>query len=217
MTRTVIRTTCRNKLGESTAVFWSDALINQFIEDAQLNLVWKCKLNRTRSTATSVANTVRYTLSNLITNCLRIYIVRIYNSSTTDWRKLTFKTQDWLDRNYPTWNTQDANTPLYYVYDVNLDEFIMFPSADSDHVGTDYIEFYASIKPTAISADTGSPDLPDQLHPAIIDYVVATGLESRGYADIARNEWQKYYSKIKDYQIEEKREDDEELIMIPSR
>lgn len=217
MTRTQIKLIAEKKMGETSNVFFTDTLLNLYCENAQLDIVWKCKLNRARSTATSVADTVRYTLSDLITSCLRIYIVRIYNSSTEKWRKLTLKTQDYLDREYPQWNTADTSTPMYYVYDVNLDEFILYPSADSDHVGTDYIEFYASTKPTAISADSGSPDLPEQLHPAVIDYVVATGLESRGYADIARNEWQKYYSKIKDYQIEEKREDDEELIMIPSR
>jgi len=217
MTRTILRTTIRKKLGESTAVFWADTDLNQWMEDAQLDLVWKAKCKRARSTATSVASTVRYTLSDLISSCLRIFQCKVYNSSTEDWSKVTLKTRNWLDANYPHWDSADTGTPMYYAYSTLEDELILYPAADSDHVGADYIEFYNSTNPTIMSSDGASPDLPTVLHPAVIDYVVATGLESRGYQDIANTHWQMYFSKLKSYMTERELEEDEELVMRPSR
>lgn len=217
MTRLILRNTVRKKLNETTQVFWEDTLLNQWIEDAQLDVVWKAKCKRQRSTATSVADTVRYTLSTLVSDCLRIFSVRVYNSDTETWDRLTQKSPEFLDVTYPHWNTADTGTPLYYVYSVELDEFILYPAADSDHVGTDYIEIYNSIKPTAIASDASSPDVPTTLHPAIIDYVVAEALDSRGYADIANTTRQLYYAKVKSYMVERDWEPDEEIIMHSER
>ena len=217
MTRTIIRDTVRKKLGETTAVFWTDSILNQWIEDATLDIVWRAKCNKQRSTATSTASTLRYTLSDLVTDILRIFKVRVYNSATEKWIRIPQRTQEWLDTNYPHWESSDAGVPLCYIYDTEIDEFIIYPQCNSDHVGTDYIEFYNSAKPTAISADGGSPDIPAVLHPAVIDYVVATGLDSRGYTDIANNTRQLYFSKVKSYMIERDWEEDEEIIMHSER
>jgi len=187
------------------------------MEDAQLDIVWRVRCNKQRSTATSVASTVRYTLTDLVTGILRIFKVRIYNSSTAKWSRLPQRTYEWLDNNYPQWESADAGVPICYVYDVNLDEFILYPKADSDHVGTNYIEIYNSAKPTAISSDAASPDLPAVLHTAVIDYVVATGLESRGYQDIANVNWQMYHSKLKSYWSEITWEEDQEVQMHAER
>lgn len=217
MTRTVLRNTIRKKIGESTAAYFEDSDLDQWIEDAQLDIVWKAKCKRQRSLATTVASTVRYSLSTLVSDLLRIFKVRVYDSSTTDWTKVKFATQEFLDERFPGWMTANAGPPEYYVYDVELNEFILYPKADTDQVGTNYLEIYNSIKPTAIANDSASPDLPTMLHPAVIDYVVATGLAARGYEDIANNNWQQYYGKVKSYMTEREVEEDEEIIMRPMR
>jgi hypothetical protein len=215
VTRTILRTTIRKKLGEATAAFWEDSELNQWIEDAQLDIAWKCRCKRQRSLTTSVASTVRYTLSSLVSNCLRIFKVRIYDSSTTKWLPLDYATQDDLDRDYPGWESADASTPIKYVYDVELNEFILYPKADSNHVGTNYLEIYNCPKPTAIANDAAEPDIPTVLHLAVIEYVVATGLETRGYQDIADTHWKSYDGKVVGYMNQRDIEEDEEIQMRP--
>lgn len=214
MTRTVLRTTIRKKLGEATQVYWLDTDLDQWIEDAQLNIVWRTLCNKQRTVATTTADTVRYTLSSLVPNCLKILRCRIYDSSNEDWTQIEQKTQEYLDRNYPNWMTADTSEPQFYVYDIELDELILYPAADSDHVGA-YLELYNVYKPTAVTSDGGEPDLPDTLHPAVVDYVVAMGLESRGYQDIANIHWQTYENKINRYYTDRGTEPDEEIIMRP--
>jgi hypothetical protein len=104
---------------------------------------------------------------------------------------------------------------MYYVYDVELDEFILYPKADTYHVGASYLELYNCPKPTAIASDASSPDLPATLHPAVIEYVVATGLESRGYQDIADDHWKIYEGKLLGYMGQRDIEEDEEIQMVP--
>jgi len=56
--------------------------------------------------------------------------------------------------------------------------------------------------------------VPEYVQPAIVDYVVANGYEQRGFGDKANDAWQKYYSKIHDYQVERNREkEDEDIVM----
>ena len=216
MIRSTLRDTCRQLLGETTAVFWTDAMLNQWMEDGQLDLVWRTRCNRSRELVDPIASTVRYTLSTLVTNILRILDggVRVYNSDADTWEKLTQKTKEWLDQHYSGWETADTGIPSYYVYNMELDELVLYPAAQTSCVGTDYMEINSLTKPTAMTADANSPDLPAPLHVAVIDYVVATALSSRGYQDIADRYWAQYYAKLKSYMIERDiEEDNPEIIM----
>jgi hypothetical protein len=160
---------------------------------------------------------VRYDLTSLIPNCLRIISVRIYSNQTLQWRRLTEKSYDFLDQSYPQWESYSAATPLYYVYDRqinNTGEFILFPSCQSDYVGAGYLEIYNSQYPITLTDDSQSPvDIPTMLQQAITEWIVATGLESRGYQDIADNHWQKYEQKIVSYEAQTSLEEDEEICM----
>jgi hypothetical protein len=145
--------------------------------------------------------------------------VRVYDNANEKWRRIEQKTQEWLDFNYPQWVSADAAPPRWYVYDLELDEFILYPKASSDYYGDSGgdVEIYNSIKPTVMSADGSSPDLPEQLHKAVPHYLVATGLEARGYQDIANVHWAKYERALEMYQTQRDWEQDEEIIMIPHR
>ena len=102
---------------------------------------------------------------------------------------------------------------MYYVYDKQINEFIIFPKCPTDYVGTGYLEVYNSPKPNPLTDDNQSPDIPEELHPAVIEYVVATGLEGRGYQDIADNHWTKYMGKLNSWIAQSQQEDDEEITM----
>jgi hypothetical protein len=201
MTRTVLRTTIRKKLGETTAIFWADSDLNQWIEDAQLDIGWKCRCNRTRGTFTTASATSRYSLSGKFPSflCITDGGVWIYNSSTTKWTKLTYKTQDQLVAIYPDYPNTAATTPTHYMEDSDEDVIELYPTPIAACVGADYCRVWYVAKPTAIINDASEPDLPTILHPAVIDYVVATGLETRGYQDIAETHWTKYNDKLKTY------------------
>ena len=217
MTRSVLRATIRKKLGETTAVYWQDSDLNQWIEDAQLDVVWQTRCKRQRTLATSVADTVRYTLTSLISNPLKVLSVRLYDSTSEKWRRLTQRTFDYLDKNYPEWESADPGQPIEYAYDVELNEFVLYPKADTAYVGTDYLEIYNVSKPTAIASDNASPDLPEVVHKAVIDYVVATGLESRGYQDIANVHWGFYSGRLANYMTKRDEQEDGEVVMHPER
>lgn len=218
MTRLQIKTTARKKLGEATSVFFEDTDLNQWITDAMIDIVWQTRCKRARSLVTPTADTLRYTLTTLLPNVLRIISVRIYSSDLLKWRRLIEKDYDFLDDRYPQWMSNDAATPLYYVYDREIDEFILFPKAQSDYVGTNYLEVYHSTLPIELTNDNQTPtDIPVQLHPAIVEWTVATGLEARGYQDIADDHWTKYAAKLQSYMSQRELEEDEEICMRGGR
>jgi len=215
VTRAILRTTIRKKLGESTAVFWADSELNQWMEDAQIDLVWKAKLKRTRGTFTTVTSISRYVLSTIFPNFLRIADggVWIYDLANTKWIKLDYATKEYMDNVYQDWPNTDSSQPFIYMEDSDEDILELYPAPSSNYSGTNYCRVYYSSKPTVMAADASSPDLPTVLHPAIIDYVTATGFETRGYGDLANDHWSKYYDKIKSYLIEKNSKEDEEIIM----
>ena len=53
----------RKKLGETTSVFWSEDDLNLWAENSQLDIVWKAKCKRDRTTVSASDDTVRYALS----------------------------------------------------------------------------------------------------------------------------------------------------------
>jgi hypothetical protein len=215
MIRSVIRTTARKKLGESTALFWTDAELNTWMEDAQKDIAWKAKLKRTRGTFTTIASTARYVLTTIFPTFMRVCDggVSIYSLANTNWTKLPYISKSDLELLNPDWTDSDASAPQYYMEDLDENIIELWPTPIADNVGTNYCRVYYCATPTAMSVDASSPDLDAQgiLHHAVVDYVVATGFESRGYWDIANDVWSKYYDKIKSYMIEKNNREDEDI------
>ena len=65
-----------------------------------------------------------------------------------------------------------------------------------------------------MSSDTATPTIPSGVHLAVVDFVVATGLEDRGWGERANDQWNKYKTKLKEYQTERRveREDDKTIM-----
>ena len=216
MTRAEIRSRARKKLGETTGVFWTDAEINGWMEDAQKDIVWRAKLKKTQGTFTTLANTARYAVSAILPNCLRILgKVWIYDSIDTKWHKVDYISEESLNVQYPDWPNTSASQPYLYIEDMDEDMFEFYPKPCTTCAGTNYARVDYCSKPTVMSSDSSIPDLDlaGLLHPAVIDWVVATGFESRGYGDLANDHWSKYFDKIKAYLIEKTNKEDEEIVM----
>ena len=214
MTRLQLRTTVRSILQENTTGYWTDAILNQWMEDGQLDIVWKTNCKRTRGLFTTVASTRRYTLTTLFTDFLKILKggISIYDSTNDRWILLEQYTKERLETEYPSWQTEDAGEPILYEYDAEVGELVIYPMCDTQYVEEDYGECYYVSKPTAMTGDGSSPDIPVVLHRCLVNYVVATGLESRGYQDIANTQWAQYAGKLSDYTSERKIEEDGEIM-----
>lgn len=215
MTRTTLRDRVRKKLGETTSTFWSDDELNTWMEDAQTDIVWRAKLKRTRGTFTTVSGQGRYTLTTEFPSFFRVVNGGVWIYDSDNWRRLEYMSKDDMDNLHNDWVNADEGAPMYYMEDSGEDVIELWPPPDTDHAGTDYCRVYYSATPTAMVVDTDEPDLDTQqiLHPAVIDWVCATGFESRGYWDLAQTCWSNYAGKIKAWIVEKNNKEDEEIIM----
>ena len=135
MIRSTIRTTIRQLLGEATPVFWTNALLDQWCEDAQKDIVWKAKLKRTRGTFNTTPATSRYTISSVLPNCLRIMHdgIWIYDNTQAKWFKLKYRTKEYMDQMYPDWPNSDEHTYTAWVTSTvyAVGDLVYIPSTSS--------------------------------------------------------------------------------------
>jgi hypothetical protein len=212
MNRLEIRTIVRKRLGETTGAFWTDPELNTWINVACKDVAFRTKCLRTNGLLTTTADTQEYALSGF-TNILSVLEVEYYQDGTT-WEKIIATTREELNSLTPGWKSADSGTPQKYYADREENVIGFYPKPDDDNDGA-YCRVYYTYNHTDIAGDTDSPlFLADILHLAIIDWVVATGFETRGYIDKSNDVWSKYMSKLHDYQVERHREkEDEEIIM----
>jgi hypothetical protein len=154
-------------------------------------------------------------MSTLISTVTVLAITEVYyKQNGTTWQKLEATSRTQLDLENPTWKSTDSGTPQEYYFDREEDVFGLFQKPDSTNAGVNYGQIYYLKAHVDIAGDSESPQVPEYLQPAIVDYVVANGYEQRGWGDKANDAWQKYYSKIHDYQVERHREkEDDDLVM----
>ncbi len=217
MTREEIRDLCRKRLGETTSAFWSDAELNTWINNAGHDIAFRTKCLRTNGTFTSVADTASYNLTTQFPKILTINEVYYYTDGTT-WQKLDPTSRTRLDAEHPGWQSVESGTPYEYWWDREENTIYLYVPPSSDQAGTDYVKLYYCYDYTDMSSDSTESGLPDRLHFAQVDYVVATGYETRGHGDKSNDAWSKYFKMLHDYQVERLREkEDDDLIMIPER
>jgi hypothetical protein len=213
MTRLELRTLIRKDLGETTAAFWTDTELNTWIENACNDLAFRAKCIKDNGKMTMTEDQAEYTLSSYFSTALAVLEVYYYQDATS-WEVLKPTTRDLLNREHPGWKSADSGTPTEYYWDREEDIIGFYVKPDSTNAGVDYAEVYYAKEHSAMTADTETPDIPIYLQPAIADHVVATGYSSRGWNEKANDAWQKYFSKIHDYQVERHRErEDEDIIM----
>jgi hypothetical protein len=220
MTRQEIRDLARKRLGETTAAFWSDAELNSWINDAQRDIAYRSKSLKTNTTMAPADDTSEYVLSLAFPKVTSIHEVYFQNLSG-EWSKLIPTSRTELDNMYPGWLGADsADEPTHYWWDREDDIFYLYPAVTTTVVIENEITTSVSVKcyytldSTDLSGDNDTSTLPSHLHLAIVDFVVATGFDSRGWNEKANDAWAKCYQRVSDYKVELHRErEDDDLIM----
>lgn len=221
MTRGEVRTLVRKRLGETTAAFWTDTQLNTWINDGTRDIAYRAKCDRKNSYLTITEGVGEYAYTTISPDIYSILEVYHKNEGTT-WIKLDSINRTDLDAMYEGWRNADSSTPWRYYADREENLFGLYPAPNAANAGVSYIRVYHTYKPDPITTGTGGDSvelsIPEPLHLCAVEYVVATGFDSRGWGDRANDVWQKYYQKMKDYQIERHRErEDDDLIMKPER
>lgn len=214
--RGTLRTTMRYLLGETTAKFWTDILLNQWIEDALLDISLKTKCNRSTGYITTVASTIEYTISTYITDFMDIVgPVRIYDGTDSVWKqKMTGTSQDRMDIDYPGWEQAMATgEPTMYWYDAELDKIWIFMDPSSRFAGTNYLKIPYASKPAVTASDDAEPDVPETLYQAIIEFVTSRGYFSRGKHDIGQFHMGEYAKALSTYNSMGKSKEDQDVTM----
>jgi hypothetical protein len=107
-----------------------------------------------------------------------------------------------------------AGIPRYYYWDRERDLFGLWIPPDTSNSTSNNVHVYYWQTHTDLGSDSDVPQIPEPIHQAIIDWVIYTGLDSRGWGDKANDALSKYFSKINDYSTERDRErEDDDLIM----
>jgi len=230
MQRSEIRDRARKKLGETTAAFWTNEELNGYINDGCRDLSFRtksikantylttadCAQNESGAAATEVTLT---SIDPALYSVEQVYFL----VDGTQWVRLKPYERDAMDIDYPGW--RDAigrtyvdgpttyynygsmpGTPILYYWDREEDLFGWWLPTDSTQSNSNNMRIYFTKRHTDLTGDTQEPQLPEPLTNAIIDYVIATGLEDRGWGDKANDRWNKYFKKIEDYRIETSRE-----------
>lgn len=216
MNRGEIRNLARVKIGEVVARLFQNVDLNAWINNAGDDIAYKTKCLRTTGSLTTTSAS-EYTISTALADDV-LSINELYIYQNTRWVKLEPTTRTELDILSDGWMSQPAAPPDKYWYDIQLDLIGLYPKPNTDNQGTDYVKAYYVQKFTPLTADTGTPVLPTQLHLAMSDYVAATALDSKtnDKASVikANNSWLQYQRRILEYLAESKREKEDETIIM---
>ena len=239
MTRSEIRTIVRKRLGETTSAFWTDAELNTYINLECTDVAWRVKCLRATGTitvASCAANTVaiastEFTISTSLPTFYAVNEVyfkreskeftRLIPSSREEldiinenWQSLVGYTYTSTATGVVTYNYESQTSePQYYYWSREEDVLGVYPPPDDDNDGAT-LKVHYSKKHTDLSSDSASPQLPVGIHLAVIDFVVTSGLEDRGWGDRANDMWNKYTTKLRDYMTERRNEREDDLITM---
>lgn len=215
MNRQEIRNKVRKMLGETTEAFWTNAEINIWIDDACNDIAMHTLCLKGNATLTSVVNTAEYTLSSQIADVLAIVSEAYYMDGST-YEKLQPTTVEELDFDYPGWRSASAGTPFKYYWNLQENIHGLYPKPDATNAGAYWLVKYVK-RHANISSDTETVDIPLELHPAIIEQVVATGLETRGQREQAGYHLAKFTQMLVRWKAVNSfnQQLDDDIIMIP--
>ena len=212
MTLKEMRDLARKRLGETTAAFWSDAEINGWINLGCKDIAFRSKCLPDTVTFTPTTDTAEYTLSTVVPDCISITEV-YFDDSESDWGKLIPITRTELDIEYIGWKNTDPGKPTHYYWDAEEDLFGFYPAPDSTESTTNAAEVHCCKTAPTLSSDSATSTLPENLHEAVVDFVVATGFSTRGWVDKENDAWQKFFTRIKEYMVERHRQREDESII----
>lgn len=214
MNRGQIRTIARKRLGETTAAFWQDPELNDWINLAAKDAAEKTKCLQENGYITTIENQSEYVLATEgFSTLIAVINVYLYQDATT-WQKLKKTSRDELDIINPGWLSYDAGTPAQYYWNKEEDILGLLSKPNSTNAGTNYLRLYYAVSHADMTQDTNVPTIPADLHLALVDYVVSLGLESRGHRPEATEALTKYTMRLKGYIVRRGQEDEEDQDII---
>ena len=107
-----------------------------------------------------------------------------------------------------------AGEPTHYYWNRERDLFGLWVPPDSSNETSNNVHVFYLQKHSDLNDDDETPQIPEPIHQAIIDWVVYMGFETRGWGDKANDALSKYFNKIKDYIAERDREREDEVLVM---
>ena len=216
MNRGNMRDLARKRLGETTAVFWLDDELNDWINYAGHDVVDKTRCIQDVGLFTTTVDADEYTLTSYFSDLIGVTEV-YFRQAGDNWSKLDFKTRKEMDLMNEGWMDFDSSTPQDYIFEFERGKLLtLSPAPDTANSGSDYCKVYYEKDFTNLTNDDGVPAGIDQLlQLSMVDFVVAYGYESRGYITKAREAWGKYSSRISTYLVirDKADENDSDIVM----
>lgn len=211
MTRADIRNMARKRLGETTAAFWSDTELNGWIDKGIKDIAFKSKVLKDNTYITATADTMEYTLSAILPRAHSI--TEAYVQYLTDkWIKLKSINRTDLDNIFPGWlGAPSSACATHYYWDSEEDVFLLYPKMTAPIANG--LRVYYTYEPETLAGDDSMSEMVDHLNLAVVDFVVATGFETRGWVEKANDAWSKCYTRVKDYLTEHSREREDDNII----
>jgi hypothetical protein len=109
-----------------------------------------------------------------------------------------------------------SGQPTHYYWNRERDLFGLWVPPDSDNATSNNVHVYYLQQHSDLNDDSETPQIPEPIHQALVDWVVWTGFESRGWGDKANDALTKYINKINDYMAERDREREDEVLVAKS-
>ncbi len=167
-----IKTRVKRQFGDESGVQITDADILRWINDAQREIV---KRNEGLLEVTALANATKdiqeYTLP---TNLLILRSLKYKDFSTPSYYYLRGVSFTEFNEYIDGWDgSSDRGTPI--VFSVFSGKYQVFPTPAVDL--TNGFKLYYNRRPTDVTADGDTPDLPDLYHESIVKYCVAQAYE----------------------------------------
>ena len=216
MTRTQLRSLIRKRLGETTAAFWSDPELNDWINDAGHEVAWMTKCIKRKGYMTPTEDTSEYSLSSISSTLLSLDKVYYYQNAQS-WMELIPTNKDDLDMLDSGWLNAQSGTPTKFYWDKEQDVFVLYVPPDSTNAGVNYCQVYYADDFTEITLDAPEiAGIPESLQRAMADFVAAYGFETRGYGEKSNNAWSQFLARIRNYQSvrnDEKDTTGEDIVM----
>ena len=211
MTRKDIRDMARKRLGETTAAFWSDEELNGWINKGIKDIAFRSKTLKDNVVITATADTMEYTFSVFVPNAHSVTEAYV-QYLTGKWIKLKSTSRTELDIMFPGWlGAPSSACSTHFFWDSEEDVFMLYPPMSSPIANG--VRIYYTYEPRQMVADTDMSEMPDHLNLAIVDFVVATGFDTRGWTDKSNDAWAKCYQRIRDYTTEHAREREDDNVI----
>ena len=168
-----VKTRVKRKFGDEAGVQLTDADILRFINDAQRRIVARNdSLLEKTSTANSVVSQQEYTLP---TDLLKFKSMSYKGSADTSYQIMQGMTLNELNLYIDGWDSNTVTNGIPFIYAIHAGKFLVYPTPNSAVVAA--FKIYYCRKPTDVSLDADSLDLPELYHDTVVDLVLQDAYE----------------------------------------